>query len=126
MMVSIVDTPAGERLSILHPEEGPENTIFAEIDPGHVLDMVASPSHDKVAIANQRRELLVVDLEMGEALVLDRSDYTPMQGLAWSPDGKWLAFGSSDLTVGVVDAQFLAVSINLTSSRDQRLTGAFQ
>ncbi|KAI0663153.1 WD40 repeat-like protein [Cubamyces menziesii] len=35
-----------------------------------------------------------------------------------SPDGKWLAFGSSDLTVGVVDAQFLAPQFNILKAHD--------
>ena len=36
---------------------------------------------------------MLVDLEQGEAKVLDRSPYDHLPGLSWSPDGHWLAYG---------------------------------
>ncbi|HSN78219.1 MAG TPA: S41 family peptidase, partial [Anaerolineae bacterium] len=42
---------------------------------------------------NHRNELLMVDLEQGTARLLDRSPYASLRGVAWSPDGYWLAYG---------------------------------
>jgi tricorn protease len=91
-MIAVQDAGEREQLVIFQPE--PESVrVLADIDLGHVLDLVVSPGEDMVAIANQRRELLLVELEQGRSRVLDQSDYMPMQGMAWSPDGAWLAYG---------------------------------
>lgn len=92
-VVAVQDAGGEERLAIFSPEEGSEVRVLADIEFGHALDMVISPTEDVVAIANQRRELVLVSLEEGVAKVVDRSDYMPMQGLAWSPESDWLAYG---------------------------------
>jgi tricorn protease len=92
-MVAVRDAGGDERLVIFAPEEGGEMRVLTEVELGHALDMVVSPVEDIVAIANQRRELALVDLEKGELRVIDRSDYMPIQGMAWSADGYWLAYG---------------------------------
>jgi tricorn protease len=92
-LVAVQDVEGDERLSIFRPDEGSESRILTDVEFGHALDMAVSPATDVVAIANQRRELLAVDLETGQQRVLDRSEHMPMQGIAWSPDGSWLAYG---------------------------------
>lgn len=92
-MVAVQDSGNNERLVILAPEERGEPRILSEIEFGHALDMVVSPSDDIVAITNQRHELVLVELEQEQQQVVDRSEYMPIQGIAWSPDGHWLAYG---------------------------------
>ncbi len=92
-VVAVQDAGGEERLVIFSPENEGETRVLSEVEFGHALDMVISPTEDIVAIANQRRELLVVELEMGRVQVVDRSDYMPIQGIAWSPQGDWLAYG---------------------------------
>jgi tricorn protease len=82
-----------ERLVIFSPEEKDERRVLAEVDFGYALNMVVSPVEDVVAIANQRHELIVIELESGEQQLIDRSEHLPIQGIAWSPDGRWLAYG---------------------------------
>ena len=67
--------------------------VLAETEFGHALDLAACPAEDLIAISNQRRELLVIELESGEQHLVDRSEHLPIQGMAWSPDGAWLAYG---------------------------------
>lgn len=63
------------------------------LDIGRPSTLVVSPKAPLAAIANHRNELLLVDLEARTVRVLDRSRHAPMPGVAWSPDGRWLAYG---------------------------------
>lgn len=92
-IVAVQDAGGQERLVVFQPETGGETRVLAETEFGHALDMVVCPVEDMVAIANQRRELILVELGEGRQEILDRSEHMPMQGMAWSPDGTWLAYG---------------------------------
>jgi tricorn protease len=92
-VVAVQDGGGEERLAVFSPEESGETRVLSEVEFGHALEMVISPTEDIVAIANQRRELLVVELETGKMQVVDRSAHMPIQGMAWSPQGDWLAYG---------------------------------
>jgi tricorn protease len=92
-LVAVQDAGDREQLAVFQLEPNGEVRVLGDVDLGHVLDMVVSPADDVVAIANQRHELLIVELERGRSHVLDQSEHMPIQGMAWSPDGNWLAYG---------------------------------
>ena len=92
-LVAVNDATGRESLVIFNPEDASPPRTFVDIDFGRALDFAVSPTDDAVAIANHRNELVVVDLEAGTSRVIDRSDYEQMRGMAWSPDGRWLAYG---------------------------------
>ncbi len=50
---------------------------------------------DLVALTNNRHELILVNLTDGSSRVLDRSPHRRIDGVAWSPDSLWLAYGLS-------------------------------
>src|SRR3989440_3004191 len=91
-LVTVSDGIGREALVVSNPEDASERTL-SEIEFGRAVSMVVSPTDDVVAITNHRNELLAVDLEASTSRVLDRSDYGRIRGLAWSPDGRWLAYG---------------------------------
>ncbi len=91
--VAINDATGRENLIVFNPDEAGEPKTFAELEFGRATDLVVSPTDDAVAIANHRNELLVIDLEAGSSHTIDRSDFGQMDGIAWSPDGRWLAYG---------------------------------
>lgn len=93
-LVATHDFDGQESLVIFNPEGASEPRTFPALDPGSVLDLKVSPTEDKIALTNHRQELMMVDLETGDARVLDKSPYNPMSGFAWSPDGKWLAYSN--------------------------------
>jgi tricorn protease len=67
-------------------------TTFATSgDVGRITDLVASPAGDRLAFANHRHELYVVDLG-SEPRLLDTSRAWRCTDLAFSPDGRWLAY----------------------------------
>ncbi len=92
-MVAVQDANSRERLVVFATGEKDEPRVLEDVEFGHALDMVVSPTDDVVAIANQRHELILVELASGEQMIIDRSEHMPVQGIAWSPDGCWLAYG---------------------------------
>ncbi|MBE3560108.1 MAG: PDZ domain-containing protein [Ktedonobacteraceae bacterium] len=92
-LVAVCDAPGRETLVIFWPEEESLPQILAEVEFGRAADLVVSPTDDVVAISNHRNELIVVHLETAKAQVLDSSRYGRINGIAWSPDGRWLAYG---------------------------------
>jgi tricorn protease len=94
-LVAIHDAGGQEGLIVFYPEEAREARTFPEVSVGIVLHLEVSPTEDRVALSNHRQELMVVDLETGEARVLDRSLHSVIRGFAWAPDGRWLAYGFS-------------------------------
>jgi tricorn protease len=66
------------------------------LDVGRVLALEVAPSADRVALANHRNELVVVDLAVGGARLLDRSSFGQLEGIAWSPDSRFIAYGYPD------------------------------
>jgi tricorn protease len=69
--------------------------VADELDLGRVLELQVAPTGDTLAITNHRAEVVIVDLgnEKPAARVLDRSYHGKVEGIAWSPDGHWLAYG---------------------------------
>ncbi len=92
-LVAICDAPGRETLVVFNPEEAEEPRLLADIEFGRAVNLVVSPTDDIVAISNHRNELIVVNLEQGSSQILDRSPANRIHGIAWSPDGRWLAYG---------------------------------
>lgn len=94
----ITDEPGEETLEIhgTRPTDPPRR--LDGLDLGRVAAMQPSPTANRVAISNHRHELLIVDVESGKLTVVDRSQYENMQGIAWSPDGRWLAYSFAGTT----------------------------
>ncbi len=90
------DRSGEERLEV-HALDGSEPRVVGpEVDLGRPLLMEASPRAARVALANHRYELILADLDSGEIRVADRSQHARIGGLAWSPDGRWLAYSLAE------------------------------
>ena len=62
---------------------------------GRFTLLEASPKGERVAFANHRNELWLLDLGAGTSRKLAANAHGPMGAFAWSPDGRWLAFQQS-------------------------------
>ncbi|MGH3680092.1 MAG: S41 family peptidase, partial [Natronosporangium sp.] len=97
----------GERLVAVASDEsdremlvrfGPDGTAvpLPDLDVGRVVELAASPTAAELALTNHRCELLLVDLREEAAAprltTVDSNRYGELADLAWSADGRWLAY----------------------------------
>ncbi len=92
-IVLVSDEPGEEMLEIHSRQPGTPARRLDQIEFGRAVDLVVSPTADKIALTNHRHELLLIDLEAESAVVVDRSPHRRIAGLDWSPDGRWIVYG---------------------------------
>ena len=87
-----------EVLTLLWADGSEPPRPLIELDTGRIVDLQVAPSGDQVALANHRNELLLVDLGATAPALrrLDQSPYGRCEGVAWSPDARWIAYGYRD------------------------------
>lgn len=91
-VVAVTDAAGEEGLVVLAADgRGPDRRL-PEADLGRPTRMAVSPREERLVLANHRNELLLVELESGEARVLDRCPHGRLDDFCWSPDGRWLAY----------------------------------
>ncbi|MFY9631186.1 MAG: PDZ domain-containing protein [Candidatus Cybelea sp.] len=91
-LVSITDINGYEQIAMYPADVSAEPKLVTTGDVGRITDMACSPADDVVAFANHRHELCVVDLDDGKVRVLDSCPSHRIEGLAFSPDGRYLAY----------------------------------
>ncbi len=92
-LVAISDAD-GEEVVEVHARDGLAAPVrLTDLDIGRPTGLAVSPKKDQFVLCNHRLELLLVDLETREFWLLDRSRYRGINGMAWSPDGRWVAYG---------------------------------
>lgn len=92
-IVAICDEAGEESLVVFHAD-GTQKAIRIEADLGRPDQLQPAPAgRDRVALTNQRQEVLLVDLATGTVKKIAHSPYQRIVGLSWSADGRWLAFG---------------------------------
>lgn len=93
-IVVVSDASGEERLEVHSAELGDEAPpVLADLDIGSPLALAVSPRHNQVLLSNHRNEVVLVDLDTHTLRILDRSAHQKIRGLAWSPDGRWVAYG---------------------------------
>lgn len=74
---------------------GSGGLVDVDADLGQIERLEVSPDQRRVAIANHRLELLIIDLDSGRVTEVDVSELNPDDGhrdLSWHPDGTHLAY----------------------------------
>jgi tricorn protease len=90
--IAFVDDASGyERIALAPTDGSAESTYLTDGDIGRITELVASPVGDRLAFANHRHELYLLDLG-GSPRKLDTSPAWRCNDLAFSPDGRWLAY----------------------------------
>lgn len=96
----------GERLLVVSDEDGEERFEIhdlegdgsievvdtGDVDIGRAVDVKVSPTDDEVLVSNHRFELLHLDLQRGQCAVIDESPVEQIEGMAWAPDGRHVAY----------------------------------
>lgn len=92
-VVAVTDEGGEERLVVFTVDGSRPPRRLRNLPIGRAVEMAASPARDEVLLTNHRFELLWVDLKRGRARRIDRSRHERIAGIAWSPDGRWAAYG---------------------------------
>ncbi|HZE40481.1 MAG TPA: S41 family peptidase [Stackebrandtia sp.] len=91
-----VAADSGEREVMvgLHADMSVTGRRLEALDLGSPTETAASPVEGKIAVANNRGELILVDVDgdVETSTVVDSSDRGRIRDLAFSPDGRWLAY----------------------------------
>ena len=91
-LVCISDENGEEFLEIRYANEQKPPEKLGGLDIGRPVSLDVSPKDDLVVLTNHRFELVLIDLESKKMTLLDRSNYNRINGVSWSPDGKWIAY----------------------------------
>ncbi len=99
-LAAITDELGEERLQVFRlaavGDGESHHKLHADFDFGRACGLWASPTDMQVALVNHRAELWLYHLETEQALRVDRSPHGPIEHVAWSPDGRWLAYEFAD------------------------------
>jgi tricorn protease len=106
-LVCISDASGEERIEV-HTDAG---SRVLDWDVGRVLSLRAAPAGSLVGLTNHRNQVLVGNVASGELHVGDHSDAGHIDDLAWSADGRWLAYGFR------VNARHSAIRLHDTVAR---------
>jgi tricorn protease len=99
-LVCVSDAGGEEKLE-RHPLKAPlvgTPTVrrYEDVEIGRPDEIHPSPTKNHIVVTNHRFELVWVDLKSGDSKILDTSEYGHINGVAWSPDGRWIAYGFPD------------------------------
>jgi tricorn protease len=96
-IVAVTDESGEEQLVVMAADgTGERRSLLADI--GRPFWIEAAPAGaDRVAVLNERQEVIIVNLRSGQAKVVARSSDNRPGGMSWSSDGRWLAY-SADAT----------------------------
>ena len=94
-LLSVSDSNGENAIEIHYTDGSREPERLGKLDIGIPNNIAVSPESDEIVLSNHRFEMVHIDLEKKESRVLDKSKYSSISGMAWSPDGNWLAYGIS-------------------------------
>ncbi|MBI5882553.1 MAG: PD40 domain-containing protein, partial [Elusimicrobia bacterium] len=94
------DESGEERLEILDASSGLRLSRLSDLGTGYLWELAASPKEDKAAAADERNRLHLIDLKKGASEIIDSSEVWEISDLAWSGDGRYLAYVKPERTHG--------------------------
>ncbi len=89
--VCVTDCNGYEQIAQYRADLADDPKLLTNGDIGRVTELAVSPVSDTIAFANHRHELCLLDLE-GNVRVIDTSPARRVTGLAFSPDGRYIAY----------------------------------
>ncbi|MEO1272432.1 MAG: PDZ domain-containing protein, partial [Myxococcota bacterium] len=92
-LIAVSDEGGEEGIELLPLTSEGEAKRFDDPKLGRVLTLLPSPDGTTLALTNHRQELLLLDVASGDVTVVDRSHHDRLDGVDWSKDSMWVAYG---------------------------------
>lgn len=83
-----------ERLVSYDTKERKSEVILPKQDFGKIWSLKSNPKNLSFAISNNRKELFILDLGKKKIQKIDTGEFGRCSDLAWSPDGRYLAYST--------------------------------
>ena len=90
----VTDAEGDDAIEIATPDGGVRMLASGVI--GRVLELVASPDGNILAVATHDGRVLAVTVDEGVVTELERTENGDAHGLAFSPDSRWLAYSGAE------------------------------
>jgi len=87
----VTDINGYEQIAIF-TDDADEPAFVTTGDVGRITDLTCSPTNDTIVFANHRHELCAIDAAEGKVRTLDASPADRIADLAFSPDGRFVAY----------------------------------
>ena len=88
----VTDRNGFEQIEMHTADGSDEPRLLNKKELGRVTDLAASPADDLIAVANHRHELLLIDAKDGDIRAVDTSPAHRITDLAFSADGRFIAY----------------------------------
>ena len=88
----VTDVNGYEQIAVFNADGTGEPRFVTSGDIGRVTELAVSPTADTIAFANHRYELCFLDVADGRLRTIDRSPAHRIGDLAFSPDGRFVAY----------------------------------
>ncbi|MGH8115266.1 MAG: S41 family peptidase, partial [Rhodanobacteraceae bacterium] len=119
---------SGEQQIALRPAEGGAEKTLTHFKTGFFYQPVWAPGGDKLAFSDNEHRLWLLNLTGGAPVQVAQDRYNEIHDYAWSPDGRWLAYSTTD------ENQVRSISLynvesgkatHVSTSRDNDFSPAF-
>jgi tricorn protease len=90
--VVVNDVCGFERIELHKADQTEKPRYITDHDIGRVVSLAVSPTSNILAVSNHKHELLLVDVDKKKTHLLDRGPAARIERMAWSPDGRWIAY----------------------------------
>lgn len=88
----VTDENGYHQLKIHKLDETSSPEIITDEDLGRITELVVSPAKNRLAFTNHKHDLYILDYAKKKLKKIDHSPARAVSDLAWSPEGRWLAY----------------------------------
>lgn len=98
----VTDENGFHQLKIHRLDETEAPEIITEEDLGRIIEVIISPAKNRLAFTNHKHDLYILDYAKKKLKKIDHSPARTVADLAWSPDGRWLAYTYAQSTTASI------------------------
>lgn len=94
--VVVADTPGYQQIELHKVSESAKPEVLTSEDLGRIISLRVAPAKNRLAFSNQKHDLYILDYDNKKLQKVDHSPAERVGDIAWSPDGRWLAYNYAE------------------------------